>query len=221
MKTLILAAGIAMLATAGAAAAQPPAPAPLSRPDRPDRNADISRADVAARADRRFARLDLDRDGRFTPQEAQQLRAQRREQRAERMFERLDLNRDGNITREEMAQARAQRAERRTARGAEAGERRGPGQRLMRGGPRGGHGMRMGMRGGRHGAAMGARMNARMFGEQGFVTAEQMRDRALARFDRLDTDRNGVVTVTERQQARQHMRERFRQRMQERRGDNG
>ena len=40
-----------------------------------------------------------------------------------------------------------------------------------------------------------------MFGEQGFVTREQMREQALARFDRLDANRDGTLTAAERQQA--------------------
>jgi hypothetical protein len=81
-----------------------------------------------------------------------------------------------------------------------------------------------GMRGARRGGPDGGRRGARaqrLFGEQGFVTLEQMRERALARFDRLDANRDGMLTVAERQQARQQMRQRFRQRMQERRGQEG
>ena len=52
----------------------------------------------------------------------------------------------------------------------------------------------------------------RGFGEQGFLTREQMQERALARFDRLDADRNGTVTIAERQAARDARRERRRMR---------
>ena len=45
-----------------------------------------------------------------------------------------------------------------------------------------------------------------MFGEQGFVTREQMRERALARFDRADANHDGTLTAAERQQAREQMR---------------
>ena len=48
-----------------------------------------------------------------------------------------------------------------------------------------------------------------------------MRERALARFDRLDANRDGTLTAAERQQGHQQMRERFRERMQERRGREG
>lgn len=178
MTRLTILAGSALLAVAGAAIAQP-APGP-----RGDRDADVTRQQVIERIDERFARLDLDRDGRVTPDEARQAHEQRRGERAGRLFERLDANRDGSVSRAEFDQARAQRAERR----AERGERRG--MRMMRG-----H-HRRGMRG------------MRMFGEQGFVTAEQMRERALARFDRADANRDGTLTAAERRQAHEQRRER-------------
>lgn len=186
MNNLAILAGTA-LAVATAAAAAQPANAP-----RADRNADVSRQQVIERVDARFDRLDIDNDGRATADEARQARERRRGERAGRLFDRLDANRDGSISRAEFDQHRAQRAERR----AERGDR--PGMRMMR------HRMhRQGMRG------------ARLFGEQGFVTAEQMRERALARFDRLDANRDGTLTAEERRQAR----EQFRQRRMERRGD--
>ncbi|MBX3562266.1 MAG: EF-hand domain-containing protein [Sphingomonas sp.] len=198
MNKISLAAGAALLAIAGTALAQP------GDGPRRDRNADVTRQQVIDRVDQRFAALDADRDGRVTPEEMRQHGEQRRSQRAERMFDRLDANRDGSITREEWTQARAQRAERMAERRAQAG----PGERAahMRG-------MRA-MRGMRN---MRAAHGARMFAEQGYVTREQMRERALAGFDRLDANRDGTVTAAERQQARQQMREQVRQRVQERR----
>jgi Ca2+-binding EF-hand superfamily protein len=202
MKTFTILAGTALLASAGAVLAQP------AEGQRPDRNADVTRQQVAERADQRFARLDLNNDGRATREEAQQAAQQRRAERAGRMFERLDANRDGSISRAEFDQARSARAERREQRAGRRGD-RGPGAGM--------HGMR-GMRHGGHGMRGGGE---RLFGEQGFVTREQMRERALARFDRLDANRDGTLTAAERQQARQQMRERFRERRQERRGQEG
>ena len=191
MNKYAILAGAAVLAVAGAALAQP------SQTQRFDRNADITRQQVIERTDQRFARLDVNSDGRATPEEARQAAQQRRQEAAGRMFERMDLNHDGSVTRAEFDQARAQRREQR----AERGERRGP---------------RLGMRGmhRRHGGPDGAGMRGRgLFGEQGFVTREQMRERALARFDRADANHDGTLTAAERQQAR----EQFRERMQERR----
>lgn len=195
MKAITLLTGAALLAVAGPAAAQRPGP-------RGDRDAAVTRDQVIARVDERFARLDANNDGRFTPEEARALGEQRRAQRADRMFDRLDLDHNGSITREEMSQARAQRGERR----AEAGP-----------GMRGHRGMR-GMRGhhGRRGFAMGMR-SGRMFGDEGFATREQFRERALARFDRADVNHDGTLTAEERHEARAAMREHMRERRQERR----
>ncbi|WP_165357185.1 EF-hand domain-containing protein [Sphingosinicella sp. CPCC 101087] len=180
MNKYMILGGAALIAVTGAAVAQNAAQ------PRIDRNADVTRQQVIERADQRFARLDVNNDGRATPEEARQAHEQRRGERADRMFERLDANSDGSISRAEFDQSRAQRAERR----AERGERRG---------------MRHGRRG------MGEGRGERLFGEQGFVTRDQMRERALARFDRLDANRDGTLTAEERRQGRQ-------QRMQERRG---
>jgi len=198
MKTITLLTGAALLAIAGPAAAQGPAP-------RGDRDAAVTRDQVIARVDERFARLDANDDGRFTPDEARAMGEQRRAQRAERMFDRLDLDHDGSITREEMGQARAQRQAHRSERRAEAGP-----------GMRGHRGMR-GMRGhhGRRGFAMGMR-GGRLFGEQGFATREQLRARALARFDRADANHDGTLTAEERREARGAMRDHMRERLQER-----
>lgn len=202
MNKFILLGGAALAALAGVALAQPATTA------RPDRNADMTRQQVIERVDQRFARLDLNRDGRFTPEEARQGREQRRAQRAERMFDRLDLNRDGSITRQEMSQAHAQRQAQSAERG-EGGERRGMrGMRRMH---------RMGLHGGPDGPGARGEHGAAFFGEQGFITLEQMRQRALARFDRADANRDGTLTVAERRQSHEQMRERFRERMQERR----
>jgi hypothetical protein len=70
-----------------------------------------------------------------------------------------------------------------------------------------------GMRRFRHGGpGMGMRMGARMFGETGFVTAEQFRARALERFDRADANHDGTLTVDERRAQRGQMRDMRRQR---------
>src|SRR5207237_4659012 len=84
----------------------------------------------------------------------------------------------------------------------------GPGPMADRGpdGPPapGGPGMRPGFRHG--GPGMGMRMGARMFGEAGFVTAEQFRARALEHFDRADANHDGTLTVAERRALRGEMR---------------
>lgn len=174
-KTILIAAGIGIAAFAGVAVAQP------GEDDRA--GGDTTRQDVIQRTEARFDRLDENRDGRLTPDEARAAGQRARAERADRAFDRLDANDDGSISRDEMRDGHGRRM-----RAAGGGGLDGPGRRMR------------GMRG---------------FGEQGFITRDQMRDRALARFDRLDADRNGTVTMAERQAAREARRERRRQRMQD------
>lgn len=81
MKKIGIAAGVAALAFSTMSAAQPGGPA------RGDRGGDITRAEAAQRADERFARLDLNKDGRVTREEMQQARQQMRAQRGEQRAE--------------------------------------------------------------------------------------------------------------------------------------
>jgi Ca2+-binding EF-hand superfamily protein len=207
MTKLVFLSGAALLAVAGVAAAQPG--------DRPGPDADVTRQQVIDRADQAFARMDADHDGRFTREEAQAMGERRRAEMQGRMFDRLDANHDGNISRDEFAQAHAM-----------GGGPGGPGghhRRMMRmgpppGGPGGPGGPEMGPPppGGPEGArGPGMRgpgmRGGRMFGEQGFITREQMRERALAHFDRADANHDGTLTAAERRAAREQMRERFRE----------
>ena len=172
MSKFTILAGSALLATAGIAVAQTGAA-------RLDRDANITRQQAAAHAERRFAAMDADADGRLTREEARQARGDRRAERRQHRDERL-----AQLTpeqRAEIEQRRAQRQEQRAQRGDRPG--------------------------GRHG-----RRGGRIFGEEGFVTREQMLQHAMARFDRLDLDRDGTLTSAERQQARAQLRERFQQR---------
>ena len=208
MNKLLILSSVALIGLAGVAVAQPPGFGPAQGPRR---GADVTRADVIQRSDAAFARLDANHDGRFTREEGQALGQQRREQMQTRMFERLDANHDGRISRDEFAQAR---------RGGPGGPgMRGPGGpggpgAMADGGPDGppppgGPGMRRFRHGGPGGGmGMRMRMGAQLFGEAGFVTAEQFRARALERFDRADTDHDGTLTMGERQAQRGQMRHR-------------
>jgi hypothetical protein len=208
MNKLMILSGVALLGLTGPAGAQTPA-------QTPQRGADVTRAAVIQRTDAAFARLDANHDGRFTREEAQAMGQQRRAQRMTQVFDRLDADDNGQISREEFAQGRQGR--------------RGPGMRgpggpggpgpVAAGGPDGppppgGPGMRRGGRGGHGGPGMRMRMGARMmFGDAGFITAEQFRNVALARFDRADANHDGTLTATERQARRGQMRGGFRHRM--------
>ena len=92
---------------------------------------------------------------------------------ADTMFQRFDINRDGVLTRDEAQQALSQATSAR---------------------PNSGEGDQSGGR--------AQRMLGRMFGDAPSVTLAQFEGQALARFDREDLNRDGVVTAAERQQAR-------------------
>jgi hypothetical protein len=141
--------------------------------------ADVSRAQLATQLDARFARLDANGDGSIDANE----RASRGEDRRAEHFKRLDANSDGSITEAEMNAAHEKRGEARA-------ERRG-----RRGGMDGGH-----RRGGRGFGGRGGNADAN---GDGLVSRAEFQARALARFDRGDADRNGILTAAERRQARE------------------
>lgn len=145
---------------------------------------EMTRDQAAQRADQRFQRLDANRDGRVDADELRQVAearlGQRRERMAERqgqMFERFDTDRNGQLSREEFSQRMA-----------------------MRGNADGRRGMR-GMRG-RGPGGPGGRMGAGVLRGDGVVTAEEFRSRALARFDRMDANRDGRIAPDERRGGR-------------------
>jgi hypothetical protein len=136
----------------------------------------ITRAEAQATAVARFARIDTDRDGSLAPHERRAFREAARvqpitaaqfQQRAQARLERLDANRDGVLS----------------------GDERGAKPR----GPRGHHGPRAGAADGpRHGGMKDDRPRREIA-----ISAAQFRDRALARFDRMDANRDGRVDRAE------------------------
>jgi Ca2+-binding EF-hand superfamily protein len=188
-RAVLFAAGAgvaAIVAAAGIAVAQPP--------EGPRAARDVTRQEVIQRVDARFTQLDENRDGRVTAEERRVVRERRRAEMADRMFDRLDADGNGSISREEMRDGRMRR--------------RG-GMRMAGSGSPGGPGME-GPGHGRHGPDM-RRGGGREFAMRE-VTREEMRERALARFDRMDANRDGTLTAEERRQARDARRERMRMR---------
>lgn len=201
MRKLTLALSTAALAFSGAAFAQ-------SAPDmQRGPQGDMTRAQAQQRAEAMFARMDANNDGMVN--EADQAA------RKTAMFDRLDANKDGSITKAEMASAHAARADKQEGRRAQraadrpamtdaqkAERRDAMFARIDTDGngavSRAEFDAMQGMRGGKMGKRGGKAM-ARMDGpvdRQAFVA------RALERFDRLDTDNNGVATSTERKALR-------------------
>jgi hypothetical protein len=177
MKKLIGIVGLGAIALVGGIAVAQPGP-------QRDPATPLTRVDAVARADARFDQLDVDKDGKLTPQD----RAVRSKARADSMFAAFDADGNGQISRAEFDASREKRMERRQARG----ERGKPGMERMahRGNGRmGGRGMG-GMRG---------KMDAN---GDGVVTKAEFHAPALAMFDRTDTNKDGTVTPEERQAAR-------------------
>lgn len=171
MRKLTLVLSTAALAMSGAAFAQT-APAQTRAP-----KPDTTRAQVQARAEAAFARMDANKDG--TLNEAD------RAARQAGMFDRMDTDRNGSISRAEFDSIRSQRTDK-------SGK---AGQRMGRKDAGGRHAMMAGRTGARDGRA------ATPTTRQAFV------DRALSMFDRADTDRNGTVTQAERKAVRDTMRQ--------------
>jgi hypothetical protein len=178
----------ALLASTGVVSAQP-----AERGRGPA--AEITRDRALARAEQRFARLDTNRDGSITREEMragrQQMRAERQQRRQERLA-RLPAERRAEIAArmEARGQRQGQRAERRAERRARM-QAMSPEQRAQL------RAQRQAGRGERRGP----------FAAGGTVTLEQFRARALQRFERLDKDRNGRVTMAERREVRQQLRQ--------------
>lgn len=98
------------------------------------------------------------------------------QQRADRLFQMLDANKDGTLTKAEAEQAVAQFQ-----------QMRGDGDSAGRGGGR------------------MERMIDEAFGSAQSLTLQQYDAQVLARFDAADLNHDGVLTATERQQARAAM----------------
>ena len=158
----------------------------------------LTRAEVEAHAKAMFVKLDINKDGKLDQAD----RAARHAEKRAQMFDRLDANKDGSISKAEWDQAdaarQAKRAEWKAKRGERAGAPGGGGER---------HAMR-GHHGGKHGGhgGPGGWMKADANGDKAISQAEFVAG-ALARFDRMDANKDGKVTAEERQAMRQAMRD--------------
>lgn len=235
MKKLLLAASAAV-AVAGVAPALAQTAAPTKVAPASQRKAmkAINRADVSQNAQRRFARLDANKDGFVTQAEAQAStgqRAQKMQQRAVKrmqrrdpaaMFARLDSNRDGQVTRVEAEAARTAVAsgtggKPATARAVAVGamfdrgdtNRDGAISRAEFDSIRAIRGQRMAAKGARLAKRAGGA--GRMFAmadanQDGRVSLQEATAMSLQRFDSADSNRDGIITPDERRQQRQQRR---------------
>lgn len=174
----LLAAGL--LAMSGSAFAQPPSP---PAPGGPAKHQPAKRADLQAMLEARFDKLDANKDGKLTPED----HAARRTERRELAFSRLDADKNGAISKAEFTAPRAKPQD---------GPQMHRAAMNWRGHmPRGPWGARPGPDGA--GAKAGQPVTKSDFVAQG-----------LARFDKVDTDRDGILSQAERDAARSAMRER-------------
>ena len=213
--------GVAAMAIAGGALAQgmqPPAvqTAPMGMGSQSDAGGGRTqtRAEVIAKTQQHFAKMDTNHDGFVTADEmaamggGHKMGKHMRQDGGEMamndgpmgnpgaMFDRLDTNHDGAISRDEFAKGHEMRIERKV---------------VINGGPEqdgGEHsGMKMhGMDGMHGGGGMGAHMlkMADANGD-GKISLQELTAASLQRFDRADTNRDGQVTQEERKAMRQQM----------------
>ncbi len=142
-------------------------------------NAPQTRAEAQARVKALFDRMDADRNGTVTSEEAVANRAARRAEMRNRRFEMLDTNNDGSISKAEFDQTGTMRGGM-GRRGAMAGG-RGKNRRVGQGGM------------GRHFDTNG----------DGTVSETEMTAATMARFDMIDANKDGTVTPEERRTHRQ------------------
>ena len=174
-----------------------------------DKDGKVTAEEVKAYAAERFGKRDMDGDGVISRDDRQKHRAAMRDERRTERFNAMDADGDGMISLDEFKQAGPERGERgdRAERGdrgdrAERGERGERGERRegRRGhhGGKGHHGDHAGKRGGKRGGK-GMRRGGRHGG--GVLTIQEAEARAMQRFERIDTDSDGVITLEDLQDA--------------------
>ena len=183
-KKLTIGLSVMAIALAGAAVAEPGrGPGMGYMGQKSDANGDgiVTRAESEAHAEKMFAFMDANKDGKLDETD----REARRTERRTKMFDMLDTDKDGQISRAEfMAKP--------------AGGPDGPGwdgKRGYRGKMRGHHG---------HGMMMGRMADT---DKDGTISKAEFLAAAKARFDKVDANSDGKITKEEHQAARKAMRD--------------
>lgn len=150
----------------------------------------MTRTDVQTRVKTHFAAMDANKDGAVTQAEIDAGRTAKMAERHGEMFTKMDTDKNGSISRAEFDAHHAGMSQH------------------GRDGMRGHHAMKMKGDGGHRGMN---RMGGRMFAmtdtnKDGKVTEAEATSAALAHFDSVDTDRNGIISDAEHQAAREKMR---------------
>lgn len=180
MKKLVIGAAVVALHAAPVLAIQGDA--------RPDRSAPQTRAQVQAKVQERFGKIDANRDGAVTQAEFDAHRNTMKAERSAERFASLDSDRNGQISRAEFDAGASARKARRDEAGADGKSHHG---RHMRG----------------HHRGMGGNWFARLdANKDGRVTLAEATAKPLAMFDRADANKDGTVTPEERKAARDALR---------------
>lgn len=183
---------IALAAVAGVATAQvPPAGAAAPYQARGEANRQMTRAEFVDTRVARLTALDANRDGTVSVEERQAGMQARQAERADARFAKLDANGDGSISRAEFDAGHAARPDR-GPRAERAGNREG-----HRGGAR--HAMRGPGRPGAEGRGPGR--------ERGPVVISDVAAKLGEHFDKMDANRDGVISADERRTAMTAQRE--------------
>ncbi len=137
----------------------------------------VTRAQVEANVRERFAKIDANRDGAFSKEEADGVRQTMGDNARDKHFSEMDTNKDGSISRTEFDAAHQRKGD-----GAMSGK-----TGMMRSRP-------------------GQSFDREDSNSDGKVTLAEALSHNLARFDAADANKDGILTPQERMAARQAMR---------------
>ena len=188
IKTNIFSAVLAVSLTSAALYA-----APAVKPDADGNNA-VTKAEMLAAADARFAKMDANTDGVVNEADKAAMVIKR--------FAAMDADKNGSVSQAEFIASHEARADKRDDRRE---------TRMGRGGPDGERGSKMGRHGGRHGGGKGGGMMMLSMADTNgdkAVSKAEFRAAAEARFAKADANSDGTISADERKAGRGKWRDR-------------